>query len=141
MTKLTKVRSSRFKDQVFVGDPSFRAPRSSLLVLPVWGNPSWAGRPQISATCQRVLPPASCTCSWLRAAPVLLLWRQEVRTVSELLLGFRLPRAILPRDVLLEPWGLAEFCGPSATQCRSQEAALLFGQPPRGTWRLGKKGP
>lgn len=129
MTKLTKVRSSGFKDQVSVGTHPSRHQGPASWVLPVWGEP-FLGREALGAChLPRVLPPASCACSWLRAAPVLLLRRQEVRTGSELLVGFRLPGQFCPEMSPLSPGGWLSSEAPPPLSAGLRRAALLLVSP------------
>lgn len=82
------------------------------------------------------LPPAKGCCRLLMAEnrPVLLLWRQEVRTGSELLMSFRFPKANPPRDVPLEPLGgwLSSVLLRSSVQVSGGQ--LCFWSAPKVTW-------
>lgn len=104
MTKLTKMRSSGFQGQVSVRtrpSPHHVQPPGS---CECGESLSGAGRLWGSATCHRscrLLPGLLLA----ESRPVLLLWRQAVRTGSQLLMSFRFPKAILPGDVPLEPLG------------------------------------
>lgn len=106
MTKLTKMRSSGFQGQVSVRTPSFPAPCPASWVWRVWGEP-FLGReaPGLRHLPKELLPASPGLLMAESHRPVLLLWRQEVRTGSKLLMSFRFPKAILPRDVPLEPLG------------------------------------
>lgn len=153
MTKLTKVRRSGFKDQVSVGDPSFPAPRSSLLGLASVGR-TFPGREALGLCHLPKVLPRSLPCS-LHLLPALLpallpvpahggrrpvlLWRQEVRAGLNCC-GLRPLGAVLPRDVPLEPCGLAELRGPSTTHA-GPEGSSAFVQPPGEPGPLGKEGP